>query len=131
MTLNSSLAEVERLGREFGHFADVNQLSKAVRFAVNLALEELVTNVINHGYKGLADQRIAVEVIIGPDEVTARVEDWGPPFDPLQAPSPDTAAPLDEREVGGLGIHLSKQMLDGLTYSRSGDKNCVDLRKRL
>ncbi len=75
LTLRSSVAEVERLSREFGLFADRHNLSKEVRFAVNLALEEAVMNVIMHGSKGRADQPIGVEVVVGAGEVTAQVED--------------------------------------------------------
>jgi serine/threonine-protein kinase RsbW len=131
LTLHSSLAEVQRLGEEFGHFADRNHLRAEVRFAVNLALEEIVTNIITHGYRGRADQSISVEVIVGPDEVRARIEDSAQAFDPLQLPPPDISAPLAQRQVGGLGVHLSKKLLDGLEYSRMDGKNRLDFHKKL
>ncbi len=131
LTLHSSLAEVQRLAEEFGRFADGNCLRPEVRFAVNLALEEIVMNIITHGYKGRNDQIIRVEIALSLDEVTAQIEDSAPAFDPLQAPAPDTTAPLDQRQVGGLGVYLSKKLLDGLEYGYIGGKNRVDLRKKL
>src|SRR6516225_934799 len=98
---------------------------------MNLALEEIVSNVIRHGWKDRDDQFITVEIAVGPTELTARVEDDSPPFDPLQVPPPDVTAPLDQREPGGLGIHLSRKMLDGLQYSRVHGRNRLELRKRL
>src|SRR5262245_9518439 len=114
LTLRSTLTEVERLSREFGQFADQNGLAPEVRFHVNLALEEIVTNVICHGYKNRDDQSITVEVEVAPGELTAWVEDVAPAFNPLQLSPPDLTAPLEQRRVGGLGIHLSKKLLDCL-----------------
>jgi serine/threonine-protein kinase RsbW len=131
LMLGSTHAEVERLNREFTAFADRHDLSADVRHSVNLALEEIVLNVISHGYKGRDDQWITVEVTLRPDEITARVEDAAPPFNPLLLPAPDVTLPLEQRQPGGLGIHLSKKMLDGLQYTRVGGKNRLDLRKRL
>jgi serine/threonine-protein kinase RsbW len=131
LTLRSTIAEIEHLSREFGQFADQHGLAPEVRFNVNLALEEIVTNVIGHGYKDRDDQFITVEVTVAPGELTARVEDSAPAFDPLQLPPPDVTAPLEQRRPGGLGIHLSKRLLDGLHYSRIDGKNRLDFRKRL
>jgi anti-sigma regulatory factor (Ser/Thr protein kinase) len=131
LTLRSTPAEVERLNREFGAFADEHGLAPAVRHSMNLALEEVVTNVISHGYQGRDDQWITVEVVLAAGEVTARVEDAAPAFDPLQLPPPDVTVPLERRRPGGLGIYLSRNVLDGLHYTRIGGKNRLDLRKRL
>jgi serine/threonine-protein kinase RsbW len=131
LTLRSTLAEVERISREFGEFADRHGLVLNVRHDMNLALEEIVTNIIVHGYKGRDDQLITVEVTVAPGHITARVEDTGLAFDPLQLPPPDVTAPLEQRRPGGLGIHLSKKLLDYLHYARVGGKNHLELRKRL
>jgi anti-sigma regulatory factor (Ser/Thr protein kinase) len=131
LTLRSTLAEIERLSKEFGRFAEQHGLAQDVRFCMNLALEEIVTNVIEHGWKDRNDQFITVEVVIGPCELTARVEDDSPPFDPLQLPPPDVTALLEQRRPGGMGIHLAKKMLDGLHYSCVDGRNRLELRKRL
>jgi anti-sigma regulatory factor (Ser/Thr protein kinase) len=131
LTLRSTLTEVERLSREFGQFADRHGLAPEVRFYVNLALEEIVTNVICHGYKDRDGQSITVEVAVAPGELTAWVEDAAPAFNPLQLSPPDVTALLEQRRPGGLGIYLTKKLLDGLQYSRSDGKNRLELRKRL
>jgi len=130
LTLRSTQADVERLGQEFDRFAEQHALSPQAYYAMNLALEEIVMNVVSHGYQDGDDRLITVEVAITPGEVTARVEDEAPAFDPLQVPDPDTTAPLEQRHPGGLGIHLSKRMLDGLQYSRVDGKNRIDMYKR-
>jgi serine/threonine-protein kinase RsbW len=131
LTLQNTLTEVERLSREFGLFADRHGLTPEVRFHVNLALEEIVTNVICHGYQNREGESITVEVAVVPGELTASVEDAAPAFNPLQLAPPDLTAPLEQRRPGGLGIHLAKKVLDGLRYSRVDGKNRLELRKSL
>ncbi len=130
LTLASTPAEIERLAHEFARFADAHALPAAVRYALRFALEEVVLNVIHHGYADRADQPIHVEVVARPGEVTARIEDRAPAFDPLQQPPPDTTVSLEQREVGGLGIYLSRRLLDGMEYTRLDGGNRLELRKR-
>ena len=130
LTLRSTLTVVERLSREFGQFADRHGLAPEVRFKVNLALDEIVTNVICHGYKNRDGQLITVQVAVAPGELTAWVEDAAPAFNPLQLSPPDVTAPLEQRQPGGIGIYLAKKLLDGLQYSRIDGKNRLELRKR-
>jgi anti-sigma regulatory factor (Ser/Thr protein kinase) len=131
LTLRSTLTEVERLSREFGRFADRHGLTPEARFTVNLALEEIVTNVICHGYENREGESITVEVAVAPGELTAWVEDTAPAFNPLQLAPPDVTVPLEERQPGGLGIFLAKKLLDGMQYSRINGKNRLELRKCL
>jgi serine/threonine-protein kinase RsbW len=95
-----------------------------------LALEEAVANVIRHGLQGTpTPDRIAVRLEIGCAMVAAEVVDNGRPFDPIGAPPPDLSLPLSERQPGGLGIHLMRQLMDGVDYRRSGDSNILRVRK--
>ena len=66
-----------------------------------------------------------------PGEVKAEVEDDGQPFNPLEAPEADTTKPLEERTIGGLGIHLARKLIDGLEYQRQEGKNLLLLKKAL
>ena len=81
------------------------------------AVDEIVTNVIEHGYAG-RDGKVEVELEAAPDGdgVIVRVRDACPPFDPTVVPTPDTAAPLDERPLGGMGVHLSRELTDAMTH---------------
>jgi anti-sigma regulatory factor (Ser/Thr protein kinase) len=131
LTLRSTITEIERLSREFGQFADRHGLAHEVRFSMNVALEEVVTNIISHGYKDRDDQLIVVEVVVTPGELTAWVEDEAPAFNPLELLPPDVTAPLEQRRPGGLGIHIAKKLMDRLHYTHSNGKNRLELRKRL
>lgn len=125
--------------------ATLDQLARAREFVlthapamlehkVDLVLEELFLNVANHAYAGgqakHADARWGeVEIACGvePDPVSPRfhlcLTDWGPAFDPLALPDPDLEAELEDREPGGLGVHLVKQMTSSLEYARIEDAN--------
>jgi anti-sigma regulatory factor (Ser/Thr protein kinase) len=131
LNLTSSPAEVTRAAENLDNFAAAHKLSAETLGAMQLALEEILVNVIKHGYRGRPGQPIDVEVTVRAGEVLLCVEDSGPPFNPLQAPPPDLTLPMAERQPGGLGIHLVKLMMDRVDYERAGAKNRLTLRKRL
>ena len=104
--------------------------SSDLLFRINLVIEELVLNIMDYGYDD--DQHeIEINLESNPESVTIDIIDEGRAFDPLHdAPVPDINAPLEERSVGGLGIHLAKTMMDELDYKRERDKNHLTIVKR-
>jgi anti-sigma regulatory factor (Ser/Thr protein kinase) len=99
-------------------------------FKLTLALEEAVTNVIQHAFTGAPPpHRIEVTLAVDADRVIAEVIDNGHPFDPFAAPEPDRTAPLEARDVGGLGIHLIRRMMDAADYRRTDGENRLRLQK--
>jgi anti-sigma regulatory factor (Ser/Thr protein kinase) len=95
-----------------------------------LALDEAVANVVNHAFAGVpTPPRIAVVLTIDGDSVAAEIIDNGRPFDPTAVPEPDCASPLESRDVGGLGIHLIRRMMDRVEYRRVGGENRLRLVK--
>ncbi len=117
-------AFVERTGLRWG-------LDARVVFALNLTLEEVLVNVIAHGLAGEGGRTIAVSLSLEEGQVRAEVRDDAPPFDPLSAAEADTTAPLEQRSVGGLGLHLVRRMTDSVEYRRDGDHNVLTLIKKL
>jgi serine/threonine-protein kinase RsbW len=105
-------------------------------FDVHLAVEEVVANVIEHGYAGVPAGPVTVRVRREAQQLVITVEDLAPPFDPMSVKPPDITAPLEERQVGGLGWHLVNKVMDGvrhepLTTHGSTRGNRVTLVKRL
>jgi serine/threonine-protein kinase RsbW len=99
-------------------------------FKLALVLEEAVANVITHAFAGVeAPHRIAVELAIDDDRVTAEIIDNGGAFDPSVAPEADRTTPLESRDVGGLGIHLIRRMMDRVEYRRADGENRLRLEK--
>jgi serine/threonine-protein kinase RsbW len=117
-------ARVERFGAE-------QRLPPDVMNALNVALDEAVSNALNHGYDAGARGNIAVRLRRQPDSVLVEIEDDGRPFDPLQAPPPDLTSPLAERPIGGLGVHIIRNLMDEVTYARVDGRNILKLVKHL
>jgi serine/threonine-protein kinase RsbW len=80
-----------------------------------VALDEAATNIIMHGYRGGAGA-IHLEITSQGETVLFRLRDDAPPFDPTQHPLPNLSLPLEQRPIGGLGVHLMRQTMDGLSY---------------
>lgn len=115
----------------FAEFAEAHQVPPAVRRSVSVALDELLSNIVAYGFSGVAGGEVTVQVDVRPDRLVVTLGDNGNPFNPLTMAPPDTTRPLAEREIGGLGIHLTRQMMDEVGYQRRGDRNVVTLNKLL
>ena len=100
---------------------------------LTLALDELATNVISYAFEPGTEVEAAVRITLRHEgrAVWAVIEDAGRPFDPLSVPQADTAADLDDRQVGGLGVHLARQVVDEIAYERADGRNRLRLCKRL
>lgn len=128
--LNNKLSEVRRLSELLNEEPELIDTPEATLFALNLSLEEILTNVISYSYDDNEDHKIKVRIYINKKEVCVEVEDDGKPFNPLEAESPDITTPIEERQIGGLGIHLVKGFMDKLEYKRIGDRNLLILTKK-
>jgi serine/threonine-protein kinase RsbW len=95
---------------------------------VQLALDELAANVVHWSAGAGRSLEIRVQVSVQPAQVCLTIEDDGPAFDPCAVPSPDVGLPLAQRLEGGLGIHLVRSLVDGMTYARVGSRNVVEVR---
>jgi serine/threonine-protein kinase RsbW len=131
MTIGSDRGAVARVLAAFAEFADAQGLPAPVRRSVNVALDELLTNTLAYGFAGREGGELTVEVERRPDRVSVTLTDDGRPFDPFGIAAPDTARPVEERRIGGLGIHLVRRMMDEVSYHRRADRNVVVLAKRL
>ena len=99
-------------------------------FKINLVLEELGLNIMNYGYDGGVNE-IEITIVSEDDSLTLEITDDGKPFDPLKdAPLPDVNAAMEDRPIGGLGIHLVRTMMDDLCYRRERSKNHLTMAVR-
>jgi len=119
------LDEIGPLARGAAAFLHSNQVDPDAAFAVDLALEEMVSNVIKHGYKDGDSQHICIRIDVGQDQIMLMVEDSGPPFNPLELPEPDLDKPVDQRPIGGLGVFLVRKTVDRMEYERQRDRNIL------
>ena len=87
--------------------------------------DELLTNIISYAYEDDREHNIGIKVELSADQLKVSMVDDGIPFNPLGVETPNTALPLEEREIGGLGIHLVRKMMDKVSYRRRIDKNVI------
>lgn len=108
-------------------FAADHRVPAPVRMALDHALAEHLQNIVNHSRA----TRVSIRFEALPDSVSAMVSDDGVAFDPTAAPLVDTSAPIEERPIGGLGIHMMRRLCDHLVYLRVGGTNQLELIKRV
>ncbi len=126
-SIRNELAEVTALNASVHTFLEAQALSPKAAYAVELVLEELLTNIIKYAYKDEGQHQIAVSLQVTDTALCMSIEDDGRPFDPCSAPEPDTELALEDRPIGGLGIHLVRDMVDNLHYCRQQEKNCLTI----
>ncbi len=130
LRLESQLAALEELEESLERFGTEQDWSPNLLFQMQLALEELACNVINHGY-GEPGHEFDIAISSSPETVRIDVVDGARPYNPLtEAPEPDIGASLDERKVGGLGVFLVREISDELHYRREDGKNRLTIVKR-
>ncbi|WP_229591595.1 SpoIIE family protein phosphatase [Pseudodesulfovibrio sediminis] len=114
-------------------FGNAHGLHPKIVFHLTLVLDELITNIISYGYADFDEHPIDVSISIDGDILTIQVEDDSTPFNILDAPPPELDVPLEERgkPVGGMGIHLVKNMVHHIDYKREGGKNVLTLSKNI
>lgn len=131
VVLKNKPEEKRKLLAALQDFARDNHLPPAVLQAADLVLEEHLTNLMNYAYADDLAHEIIVRFEVHQGALAIEIEDDGGPFNPLLSPEVDTAVPLEEKPIGGLGIHLMRKFMDDLQYRRERGKNILTLRKRL
>jgi anti-sigma regulatory factor (Ser/Thr protein kinase) len=131
LRLANDLAGLAQLAECVEGFGAAQKLPAGVVNAISVVLDEAVSNAINHGYDAGVRGQIAVRLRRAPDAVLLEVEDDGRPFDPLQTPPPDLTLPLERRPIGGLGVHLIRNLMDEVSYAWIGGRNVLKMIKHL
>ena len=131
LTIRNDLAEIGRLAEEVEAFCEAKGLGGGIAHALNLSLDELLANTISYGYDDAAIHAIEVNLSATPGGVTMVIRDDARAFDPTLAPDPDIDAELDDRPIGGLGIHIVRAMMDEIDYQRVDGRNLLTLVKRV
>jgi anti-sigma regulatory factor (Ser/Thr protein kinase) len=132
INIKSRISGMEIMNEQLAKLVKDWEIADDVAFSMNLALEEIVTNIIDYGYKGVEDYDIIIRFTLEKHRLRIQIKDNASEFNPLDVKDPDDLdKPLDERNVGGLGIHLVKKFTDNFSYRRSNGKNIVTLTKNL
>ena len=130
LTIADDLAEIGRIAPSIDDFCAALGHGPDVAHAINLSLDELLTNTISYGYDSPGPHEIAITLVGDARSVTVTVTDDAVAFDPTQAGEPDLDAELDDRPIGGLGIHIVRVMMDDIVYRHVDGHNQLILTKR-
>jgi len=131
LVLHNDIQQIPQLADFVETIAEESGIRQPLTMSLNLALEEAVTNVIVYAYPPKTDGLVDIEAIIHKDKIRFIISDSGRPFDPTQAKEVDINQPLEDRPIGGLGIHLVRSIMDEVRYERTDDKNILYLVKKL
>jgi anti-sigma regulatory factor (Ser/Thr protein kinase) len=129
--LKNNFSEIKKLNDFLGEFIQQNLQNKSIYQAIQLSLEEIFNNILLYAYPDNQPHEISIQFIIDNSAIQIAIEDDGIPFNPLNMKKPEISTPLRERQVGGLGIHLIRSLMDQVAYQRSKNKNRLYIKKNL
>ena len=130
IVLLNQLPEIHRMASSLEEFLGRRDVDAKLVFQLNLVLDEILTNAISYGFPEGRVSEIEIDVFLDDNKIVVRILDFGQSYNPLERPAPDLEASLDERQIGGLGVHFAKTLMDEVSYWHQGDKNCLVLVKR-
>jgi len=131
LTVPNQLTENARVKEHFDTFAEHYGIPDHIRLKMHVVIDELLMNIISYAYLDDESHDICIKVELSADRLKVSMVDDGIPFNPLGIETPDTELSLEEREIGGLGIHLIRKMMDRVSYRRSIEKNVISVVKFL
>ena len=120
----SALSDISRMVETFGA---AHKLDESRVYMLNLALDELITNSVDYGFDGVAEPRIEITLWISGRLLVLTIIDNGRRFDPTARARPDLSSPVEDRPVGGLGLHLVRTFADRVTYQFTEGENRLTL----
>jgi serine/threonine-protein kinase RsbW len=128
-------SEIPRLAEIVQQFGTDNRLSVDDIMRIRLVLDEIVVNIVAHGFEEAGDADChEIGIHLGLDDrdvLTVRVTDDARAYDPRLAPAPRFDLPIEERRKGGLGVHIVKAIMDTIDYGRVDGHNVLTLTKKL
>jgi sigma-B regulation protein RsbU (phosphoserine phosphatase) len=131
ISISNQLTEIDVVNDAFNEFAERCDIPLPVSLRINMVFDELLNNVISYAYEDEGEHNIDIVVGFVDGQLTIDITDDGLPYNPFTREDPDTTLSLEEREIGGLGVHLVKNAMDETLYQRRHDRNTVTLIKKL
>ena len=129
ITVKNRIEDLLRVNSVFESFATQHEIGGRLRYHLLVSIEEILTNIIKYGFDEEGIHPIHITFRRVEEHIEMEFEDRGREFNPLEVTEPDLETPIENRQLGGLGIHLVKKMVDVATYRREGDRNILLLKK--
>jgi len=127
--IENSFSEIEKVSDKIQETGDSLFINPGIINSLILSLDELLTNVISYGYNDKNTHSIEVSFFKENDYICVRIIDDAIEFNPLKRDEVDIDKSIDEKQIGGLGIHLVKKLMDDIEYKRIDGKNILTLKK--
>ena len=131
ITLTNDIDEIHKLADFIDQVCEVASFNPATIMQMNLAIEEAVVNIMNYAYPQGTTGNINVEARLSDSSLVFVISDTGKPFDPTAQGEVDITLSAEERPVGGLGIHLIRQLMDSVNYEYIDNHNILTLTKKI
>jgi serine/threonine-protein kinase RsbW len=131
LEINNDISELQKINTFLEQLGEEWNIQSKLLFKINLALEEIFSNVINYAYTDKDKHIIIVEFSLDDNKLYIKIQDDGQVFNPLEVSEPNISLPVEEREIGGLGIHIVRELMDQVKYSRQNHTNILTLTKIL
>lgn len=131
IVIKNQLSEIDSANDQFLSFARKFKIPGEISTKLNIVFDEVLNNIISYAYNDTKEHKIEIEIELSSYRLIVRFIDDGVPFNPLGIKAPDTNQSLEDRKEGGIGLHLVRSMVDGLSYQRKIDKNVMTLTKKL
>ena len=131
LTLPNDINTIPQLNEFIDTVCEELEIDMALAMSLNLAMEEAVVNVMDYAYPEGTEGEVDIEAIADETQLHFTISDSGNPFDPTAKEEVDTTLSAEERPIGGLGIHLIRQLMDNISYERKDGKNILRLSKNI
>jgi len=125
--ISNKLEEIAKVQEAFGAFAGKHNVAIENIRKFNIVFDEVLSNIINYAYTDNKEHVIGVRIELRNSQLVIQVTDEGIPFNPFSKAAPDTSLSIEERQIGGLGIHLVKKLVDDYSYKRDVNYNIITL----
>ena len=131
LTLPNDVKQVPLLAEFIDGICEAAEVDMMLTMQLNLAIEEAVVNVMNYAYPAGTEGTVCIDAQVSDGVLQFVISDSGAPFDPTARAEVDTTLSAEERGIGGLGIHIVRQIMDSIDYKRVDGRNVLTLGKKL
>jgi sigma-B regulation protein RsbU (phosphoserine phosphatase) len=127
--IENDLSEIAKVDQKLDDFAKQFGIPPAIAATFHIIFDDLLNNVISYGYNDEQRHFIDISLELTANSLIVSIADDGVPYNPLAETAPDTTLSIEDRQIGGLGIHIVVNMVDDISYQRTADKNVLTLTK--
>jgi serine/threonine-protein kinase RsbW len=129
--IENDISQINTIPEILEEITQLSEMDQSLIFKLHLVLDEVLSNIINYAYSDQQKHFIDITFQLNDNGtgIIIVVEDDGIPFNPLEYPAPDINAPVEEREIGNLGIHIVRNTMDSVEYKRQNNRNILTMTK--